>query len=117
MILYLLEPLDEIFNDSTESLFGFSIIEYTRLVEFSFTTVPLNDEFFLKENLVAYYKFHEGRCIFQLIGITLLKEEDQSLQAMLDTNLTILADELKEGFLMFFPVLYDVTLGAEKAAN
>jgi|LauGreDrversion4_2_1035121.scaffolds.fasta_scaffold157794_2 hypothetical protein len=54
--------------------------------------MPLDDEFFLEEDLVTDHQFHECGGIFHLFGESLDKEQDDSLKAMLDAYFAVLAD-------------------------
>ena len=79
--------------------------------------MPLDDEFFLEEDLVTDYQLHESRGIFHLFWESLDEEQDDSLEAMLNTDFTVLADKLQEGLLIFFPMLDYVPVSIEKTAN
>ena len=113
---YLLEPLHELFNRCAESFLGLAVIEHARFVKFGLATMPLDDKLFLEEDLVADNQLHEGRCEFNLLWVALNEEQDYSLQAMLDADLAILADELQEGFLVLFPILDYIASGTKEAA-
>lgn len=79
--------------------------------------MPLNDELFLEEDLIAHNKLHKSRSVLELIRESLYKEEDHGLQAVLYADLSILTNEFEKGFLMLFPVLYNIALGIEESAN
>lgn len=53
ILSHLLEPFDELFYCCTEGLLGLAVVEDTRFIELCLAAIPLNDEFFLEEYLVA----------------------------------------------------------------
>jgi negative regulator of sigma E activity len=54
--------------------------------------MPLDDEFFLEEDLVTDDHLHEGWRIFHLFGESLDEEQDDGLETMFDADFTVLAD-------------------------
>ena len=104
-------------DGSTEGLFSFAVVESAGLVELGFAAVPLDDELFLEELLIADNELHEGRGKPELLRVLPDKEEDDGLQAVLDADLAILSDQFQEGFLVLFPVLHDVSLGTEQPTS
>jgi len=113
---YLLEPVNELFDESSEQLLRLAVVESASLVELGLLFEPLDDEFLVVDLLIVE-ELH--KCGGELAHLRVLprEEEDHGLQELLPTTGSILADQLHEGLLMLDPVAHGVPLGAEEPAE
>lgn len=79
--------------------------------------IEVYDELLREHILVAHKEFHEGRYKLSLFSVPLLEIKDNWLQEVLDTNFSILLNQVEKGLLVGFPILHYVVLFAGVEAS
>ena len=78
--------------------------------------MPADDEL-LVEDVLVVDELHEGARILLHVGVLVHEELDDGLEEVLDADLAVEGDQVKEHLLVVGPVLDDVALSREDAAN
>ena len=114
---YLLEPAYEAFNEVSELLLGLLVVDPSFLVEASLLVIPVDDEL-IGEDLFIKKQLHERGCEFSKLSVVFSnKVQNESLHEVINSHFPFHFDELHEYSLIGVPVLYDVPLGREEAAE
>ena len=117
---YLLKPFDEVFDEYSEGLFSLPVSKGAIFVE-SLLLVEPHDQEFRAEDLLVVHELHKRGCTLAHFGVLHHKEENYSLEQVLDTDLALLLDQLHEAVLVLLPSgrVDDIALSsiAEEAAN